>query len=81
MCSDIWLVLQARWRGVLHHVTNVHQWALGDGGGPAACEHGPLPDEPDKQWLEAGSPPHDRLRKVLLDKRLLKNSTYYLHFR
>lgn len=71
---------QARWRGALHHVTNKLEWTLRDGAGPAACEHEPL-EEQDKPWLTTDSKPHERLRDIVLDKRLLNNLKYYVNFR
>lgn len=73
-------ITQARWRGTLHHVTNKHEWVLGDAAGPAACDHG-LIEEQTKPWLEAGSKEHQRLRELLLNKRLLGNLKYYVNFR
>ncbi|XP_069109329.1 uncharacterized protein [Argopecten irradians] len=36
------MALISRWRGILHHVTDVHEWVIGDGAGPAQCEHDPI---------------------------------------
>lgn len=66
---------QDMWLGLLHHVTGEHQWALD------ACHHGPLDDSRDKNWLEADSMVHQRLREIILDKRWLKNIEKYLYFR
>lgn len=72
---------QARLKGILHHVTNVHEWALGDGWGPAECEHGDLPEQHDKGWIEPGSQPHDALAKVIMDTRFMNTLKYYVNFR
>ncbi len=70
---------QGRWRGVLHHVTDSHEWFNGQGDAPPYCEHG----EMDKQrpWLEKDSAPHCALRKVMFDKRFLNTVQYYVNFR
>ncbi|XP_033726211.1 uncharacterized protein LOC117315902 isoform X2 [Pecten maximus] len=77
------MALISRWRGVLHHVTDVHEWVIGDSAGSAQCEHEPLPATPDMEtkWLEPGSDAHCSLAKVILDTRLLHNLKYYVNFR
>ena len=62
--------VQSIWRGLLHHVTNNHEWTLGDGGGPGKCSHGEL-DDRDKEWLVPDSPCHQKLRMLMLDTRFL----------
>lgn len=74
------LAFQARWRGLLHHIVDKHEWVLGDDGGPARCEHEEI-EQQEKTWLEAGSQPHERLRQVVLDKKLMKESAHYVNFR
>ncbi|XP_038136201.1 uncharacterized protein LOC119780282 [Cyprinodon tularosa] len=63
------------WSGLLHHVTGEHEWSL------YSCHHGPLEDSRDKEWIEADSLAHQRLREIVLDARWLKNIDKYLHFR
>ena len=53
--------LQQKWRGLLHHVTNKHEWTLGGGTTSTSCDHGELP--PCDNQLVAGSPPHVALAK------------------
>lgn len=65
----------------MHLVVDNHEWALGDGGGSAACQHGPLPDDWEQKKLEDQSPAHDTLRQIVLDERLLKNLPHYQRFR
>uniref|UniRef100_UPI0037E704BE uncharacterized protein n=1 Tax=Semicossyphus pulcher TaxID=241346 RepID=UPI0037E704BE len=64
-----------RWAGLLHHVTGEHVWALG------ACQHGPLVEDREKEWIQKGSVAHQRLTEVVLDARWLKSVHKYLHFR
>ncbi|CAM4574040.1 unnamed protein product [Leuciscus chuanchicus] len=64
-----------RWAGLLHHVTGEHAWALG------ACQHGPLVEDREKEWIQKGSVAHQRLTEVVLDARWLKSIHKYLHFR
>lgn len=78
------LIVKEVWCGVLHHVTNEHEWALSYGSMSAgSCSHGELEDcdRADKKWLEKGGPAHSALTRIVLDKRLLNNVHYYLNFR
>ncbi|KAK0151917.1 hypothetical protein N1851_006721 [Merluccius polli] len=63
------------WAGILHHVTGVHEWALG------ACHHGPLSENRDKDWIQKGSVAHDALNEVVLDERWLREVVKFLGFR
>ncbi|XP_061191774.1 uncharacterized protein LOC133200021 [Saccostrea echinata] len=72
------------WVGVLHHVVGEHEWLLPySDSGVAACAHDPLTGEPrgDKEYMVKGSPAHEALRKVILDKRFMNNIHYFLNFR
>ena len=67
---------------MLHHVSNKHEWILGDGVGPAKCDHEPLENEErDKKWLESGSLPHVSLRQVILKTRFVNTLEYFVNFR
>ncbi|XP_053380107.1 uncharacterized protein LOC123549784 [Mercenaria mercenaria] len=74
-------VLPARWRGALHHVTNVHEWISGDDAIEPKCELEELEEKEDDKWLEAGSPAHEALTHVMLDTRFLHNLHHYADFR
>lgn len=72
------------WAGVLHHVVGEHEWFLPySDAGPSSCRHDPISEDTmrDKEWMKKGSPPHEALRKIVLDKRFLHNIPYYLNFR
>ncbi|KAJ8026489.1 hypothetical protein HOLleu_31320 [Holothuria leucospilota] len=73
--------LLSRWKGLLHHVTGKHEWVFGDGGGPAQCEHGPLPESWKMKTIAEGSPAHIALREIVLDQRLINSFDYYTKFR
>ena len=78
------LVFQGLWYGVLHHVVDEHEWVLPySSSSVSSCLHGPLVrDVCDvKEWLKKGSPPHQALRSIVLDKRLINQVHYYLNFR
>lgn len=79
--SAVFILHQSRWKGLLHHVTGRHEWALGDGGGPARCEHDPLPDSWKTKTIAEGSPAHIALREIVLDQRLVNSIDYYTRFR
>eukprot|EP00057_Strongylocentrotus_purpuratus_P021998 XP_011676472.1 PREDICTED: uncharacterized protein LOC105444208 [Strongylocentrotus purpuratus] len=69
-----------KWRGLVHHVTNVHDWSITGGlGGVPHCEHGPL--EEREEWLVSGTKAHDALGKIVLDKRLLNTLVKFVNFR
>lgn len=66
---------QDMWIGLLHHVTGEHEWALD------SCQHGPLVDERDKDWIQKGSVAHEALKEIILNERWLHQVPKYLHFR
>lgn len=67
--------LLGKWRGLLHHVVNVHEWALGE------CEHGQLVEDEGPNWLEPGESPQVALTKLVLDTRFLHSLRFYVNFR
>ena len=81
MFMSTYITLQAIWTGVLHHVVNEHEWIFDYGCGSNSCSHGPLTEERDLKWLEAGSKAHQALVKIVLDRRLQNNVPYFLNFR
>ena len=80
--SFLYLNVQSKWSGILHHVVNNHEWISGSGIGAASCDHGPLLEEDrTKEWLEPGGAAHVQLRKLVLDANFCKNLSYYITFR
>ncbi|KAH3723948.1 hypothetical protein DPMN_049746 [Dreissena polymorpha] len=73
------------WRGVLHHITNKHEWIQSQGTGINGCLHDPLDKNEvrEKPWLSTSD--HARvlqdLSAVILDKRFLSKVSYYLNYR
>ncbi|XP_070545993.1 uncharacterized protein [Ptychodera flava] len=66
-------VLREKWQSVVYHTVDIHSWD--DKEYFHACEHEPISEGNRKEisWLRVGSPPHDALRKVVNDKKLLKD--------
>ena len=60
-----------RFRSVIFYVVDKHSW-------PGCthftqCEHGPLPEEEQREWLEEGSDSHEALKSVVLHRDLKKD--------
>jgi hypothetical protein len=66
--GDMLKMLKEKWMSCIHHIANVHFW---DGNLMAQCEHGEVAD--DVAWLDIDSPAPLALKKVVLDKKLLKD--------
>ncbi|XP_059418694.1 uncharacterized protein LOC132153932 [Carassius carassius] len=62
------------WAGLLHHVCNELEWAMG------SCKHGQLADS-EKQWIQRDSKAHNALVEIILKKGWLKDVHKYLRFR
>ncbi|XP_071852468.1 uncharacterized protein [Apostichopus japonicus] len=74
--------LKASLLGILHHVVNEHEWALGAYGFPGKCAHEEIDEgEHDKAWLTKGSAAHKTLGRLLTGKRFMKKLAYYRNFR
>lgn len=66
-------LLKEKWISILHHVADKHHWdssVLYN-----RCPHDPIPPTARQKtkWLKEGSPAHDALKQVFLDKRLLND--------
>lgn len=66
-------LLKEKWTSILHHVVDKHEW-------DSAviynrCPHDPIPSTTRRKtkWLKEGSPAHEALKQVVLDKRLLND--------
>ena len=71
---------QERWRGVLHHVCNLHHWYGGE------CEHDTLPEPPTVNGVQVdyfvrGDAHYVLLQKLLMDKTWMKSLKYFTQFR
>ncbi|XP_044125398.1 uncharacterized protein LOC122920189 [Bufo gargarizans] len=62
-----------KWKSVLQHVTNVHEW--GGDSDCKACHHPPLPEEVvnNTNWLKKDSTAHEQLKKIVENVSLLKD--------
>ncbi|KAM4018390.1 uncharacterized protein ACNLHF_007748 [Anomaloglossus baeobatrachus] len=71
-CKNPDMLIQ-KWKSVLHHVTNVHEW--GGDSDCKACHHPPLPEEvvSNTNWLEKDSPAYKQLKNIVENKSLLKD--------
>ena len=72
-CEHNMELLRQKWISIIHNVANIHLWNYADI--YHRCSHPPIP--PDvartKCWLRPGSPAHDALKDVVLNKKLLKD--------
>ena len=75
------LFQQEKWRGVLHHVCNRHEWYQGE------CEHDALTEPPTNQYgieipyFERGHSDFKLLQKILTEKRWMTSLKYFTKFR
>lgn len=72
------------WYGILHHVVDEHEWVASyerEDVSNIRCNHGPLPPDRNKAYLEKDSDAHNALRNIVMDKRLHNNIHYYLNCR
>lgn len=62
-----------RWKSIVYHTANIHHWD--ECQHFHQCAHPPIPRETErrKDWLKVGSPAHDALKEVALNKSLLKD--------
>ena len=66
--SYLYLTLQDKWVGILHHVANEHEWVIEEGVNGGKCGHPPLDDVARrKPWLKKESSAHKALAKIVLD--------------
>lgn len=71
-CEGNASLLKERWIAILHHVIDEHEW---QGELIHKCGHDPYPeDDPyTTQWLDKESKAFEVLRKVVMEKKLLKD--------
>ena len=70
--------MQEKWRGVLHHVQDVHEWYMGE------CNHSALHTNQQGAVMESfrsGDADFSLFRSIIVDQRWMKSLKYYANFR
>ena len=72
-----------KWKSIVHHISNVHEWDSDPKALFPKCVHQTLPPEEQrsKKWLRLGSAAHNALRKVVLQDTLLRDMKKLCGFR
>ncbi|KAK3751567.1 hypothetical protein QZH41_017779 [Actinostola sp. cb2023] len=68
-------IMKDKWIGLLHHVTNSHEWVGGQ------CDHDTLVDHDNLKWFDRRDKDFEALQKVILEPLLLSSFKYYVRFR
>ncbi|XP_051272909.1 uncharacterized protein LOC127372967 isoform X2 [Dicentrarchus labrax] len=63
------------WVGIIHHVCDIHTWAMG------RCQHEHMEETRGKMWIQRDSKCHKALVDIVLNKHWLKDIHKYLRFR
>ena len=73
----MFVTMQDKWIGLLHHVCNDHDWPGG------SCDHGELPEDHSLPWFDRRAKDFKALQKIILDPALLESlkSINYIKFR
>ena len=74
-CKGDAQVLVEKWKSIVHHVSNVHEWDSDPKALFPKCVHQTLSPEEQhsKKWLKSGSVAHNALKKVVLQDTLLRD--------
>ena len=66
-------LLKEKWTSILHHVADKHSWDSSTLYN--RCPHDPISATARRKtkWLKAGSPAHEALKEVVMEKRLLND--------
>ena len=75
-CNGNVHLLREKWISILSHVCDIHEF--NDNKLFKKCSHGPI--QP-RAWLTPGSPAHNSLKSIVMDKRLLKDLSYFVDFK
>ena len=78
-CHEDPVELLEKWKSAVHHISNRHSWP--DCLVYKKCDHPRLTraEAKKKKFLKAGSPPHQALSAVVLDKTLLRDMARLTH--
>ena len=54
---ECWIFWQGAWAGILHHAVNEHEWLMSYDSDMThtKCQHGPIPEDRNKNYLKKGS--------------------------
>jgi len=72
--GDVELLVE-KWKSIVHHVSNVHEWNNDPNALLPKCVHPTVSpeDELSKKWPRSGSVAHNALRKVVLQNTLSRD--------
>ena len=73
--------LVRRWRSILHHVTDVHEWV--EDGISYSCYHAPMTEEDrlSKDWIDADSEAFKDLKAIVYGSNLTRDLMQMNHFK
>ena len=74
-CNGDAKLLVDKWKSIVHHISNVHEWDSDPKALFPKCVHPTLSPEElrSKKWLRLGSAAHNALCKVILQDTLLQD--------
>ena len=74
-CNGDANLLVEKWKSIVYHISNVHEWGSDPNALFPKCVHPTLSPEEQrsKKWLRLGSASHNALRKVVLKDSLLRD--------
>ena len=65
-----------KWKSILHHISNIHEF--NDNNSFTKCAHGEIGE---RLWITHGTPAHNALKSIIMDKKLLNNLKYFTGFK
>ena len=74
-CNNDAQLLVEKWKSIVYHISNVHEWDSDPKALFPKCVHQTLSSEEERsrKWLRSGSVAHSALRKVVLQDTLLRD--------
>ena len=81
-CNNDAQLLVEKWKSIVYHISNVHEWDSDPKALFPKCVHQTLSSEEERssKWLRYGSVAHNALRKVVLQDTLLRDMKKFVGF-
>ena len=74
-CEGNEAILMEKWKSILYHISNIHEF--NDNNSFTKCAHGEIGE---RLWITPGTPVHNALKSIIMDKKLPNNLKYFTGF-